>query len=139
MFVCQKLLFAFMFSVAIFLFLPKNVFAQVVINEVEYDSIQFGIDSQYEWVELFNTDDTPVTLEGWNIKDNSAADPIPTITIPGHSFFILVANEEGFRTNHPDFSGQLLVIGDGKIGNGLSNENDFLELNGTDKLSGVPE
>jgi len=58
-------IFFFFFVLAIFLFLPKVAFAQVVINE-------FSSSSNPEWVELYNLGSTPVSLEGWTLffQDN---------------------------------------------------------------------
>ena len=49
----------------------------VVISEVMYDPPQTGVDSDYEWVELFNPTGAPVDLSGWKLQDNSAPRPDP--------------------------------------------------------------
>ncbi len=99
----------------------------LVINEVEYDSIQSGPDAAYEWVELYNNAPSPVELAGWTIDDNMAADSIPTMTIPAHGFAVIAASED-FYTNYPDFAATIVFIADSSIGNGLGNEGDRLIL-----------
>ena len=126
----KKFVVGFLTALAVFFFFGSQIEAQVVINEVEFDSSQSGTDSQYEWVELYNLSDNEVILNGWIINDNSSSDPIPSTTLLPHSFLLLVANEESFRTNYPDFSGQLVVVEDGRIGSGLGNSADYLDIQG---------
>jgi uncharacterized protein YdeI (BOF family) len=98
---------------------------EVVINEVEYDSIQSGPDAAYEWVELYNNASSPIELIGWTIEDNMATDSIPTVIIPANGFVVIVASGE-FYTNYPNFAGVIVSIADGAIGNGLGNDGDRL-------------
>ena len=42
----------------------------ILISEVEYDSIQSGTDSAYEWLELYNNTSSPMELTDWTISDN---------------------------------------------------------------------
>lgn len=52
------------------LFTASSSFAAVVINEVLYDPQ--GTDTGNEWVELYNTGDVIVSLDGWALqKDNN--------------------------------------------------------------------
>jgi|CXWL01.1.fsa_nt_gi hypothetical protein len=103
---------------------PMN--AQVVINEVLYDSIGAGNDANGEWVELHNPGDSPVSLEGWALADATSADVLDAVTIPGRGFIVIAASEE-FLVRYPDFNGELLVL-DGRVGNGLGNEGEVLVL-----------
>jgi len=107
----------------------------VVINEVEYDSVQPGPDAAYEWVELYNNAPSPIELVGWMISDNVSADPItstglstsPAVAIPANGFVVIAASE-GFYTNYPGFAGAIVFVADGEIGNGLGNDGDRLIL-----------
>jgi len=107
----------------------------LVINEVEYDSVQSGPDAAYEWVELYNNAPSSVELAGWTISDNMAADFItsaelstgPTMTIPANGFVVIAASED-FYTNYPGFAGAIFFVADGSIGNGLNNDGDHLIL-----------
>jgi len=107
----------------------------VVINEVEYDSVESGPDAAYEWMELYNNASSPVELAGWTISDNMATDSItsaelstgPTMIIPANGFLVIAASED-FYTNYPGFTGDIVFVADGSIGNGLSNDGDRLIL-----------
>ena len=59
----------FLFALAMFLFLPQKVFAQVVINEFLVNPVA----SEQEWVELFNNSDEIVNLADWKITDESGS------------------------------------------------------------------
>jgi len=100
----------------------------LVINEIEYDSVQTGTDSIYEWFEIYNPNDFWVNLKDWTITDNNETDTIPEASIPAKGFLVVAAKETGFKTNYPSFSGNIVYIADGTIGNGLSNEGDKLIL-----------
>lgn len=99
----------------------------VVINEVQYDAPQAGTDAPFEWIELFNCTNETIELEGWRISDNYGSDPIPSLTLPPHGFAVIAATED-FHTNFPNFTGTIVFIEDGQIGNGLSNNGDCLVL-----------
>ena len=99
----------------------------LLISEVEYDPIQSGIDSAYEWLELYNNTSAPIELSGWTISDNTSTDAIPAVTIPANGVLVIAASED-FYTNYPDFAGAIVFITDGKIGGGLGNGGDRLIL-----------
>lgn len=65
-------------SLLVFLLFPKNVFAQVVINEFQLSP------SGNQWVELYNNGEDDIDISGWIIDDNggsSAYFTIPSETI----------------------------------------------------------
>jgi len=100
----------------------------ILISEVEYDSIQSGTDSAYEWLELYNNTASPMELTDWTISDNLSTDVIsPTVTMPVGGCVVIAASED-FYTNYPDFTGEIVFIADGRIGNGLGNTGDRLIL-----------
>jgi len=107
---------------------PPPPTARVVINEVEYDSVQTGVDSDYEWFELYNNTSSPITLSGWTITDNHSSDTIPDLTLPANGFAVVAAKESGFKTNYSGFSGLIVYVTDGEVGNGLANDGDRLVL-----------
>lgn len=100
----------------------------IVINEVEYDASQSGEDSDYEWFEIYNNSGSSIFLSGWTITDNNASDTLPDVTIPAHGFLVVAAKESSFRNNYPSFTGAIVSMPDGKIGNGLANAGDRLVL-----------
>ena len=114
---------------ALYLSLPIRASSPtLLISEVEYDSIQSGTDSVYEWLELYNNTSSPMELTDWTISDNRSTDVIsPTVTIPVGGCMVIAASED-FYTNYPDFTGDIVFIADGRIGNGLGNTGDRLIL-----------
>jgi len=98
-----------------------------VINEVQYDPIQAGVDAAFEWLELLNQTGRSVDLTDWGIADNHEVDYIASLQLPAGGFAVIAAGD-GFYDNFPDFTGNIVFIADGSIGNGLNNEGDCLVL-----------
>lgn len=72
--------------------LPGSTRADVIISEFLASNRDQGVDedgSTPDWVELFNTDSSPVNLEGWYLTDD-ALDltrwQFPAVEIPGRGF-----------------------------------------------------
>lgn len=98
----------------------------LLISEVLYDPL--GTEPNEEWIEIFNNTSSPMELTDWTISDNNSTDVIsPTVTIPVGGCVVVAASED-FYTNYPDFTGDIVFIADGKIGNGLGNTGDRLTL-----------
>jgi hypothetical protein len=104
---------------------------QVKINEVLYNAALSGDQAGSEWLELYNAGAEPVELADWTISDNGAGDRLPPLTLPPAGFVVL-AGSEAFRSANPVFDGSLLVLDDGKIGNGLADKGDRLTLRDSD-------
>jgi phosphatidylserine/phosphatidylglycerophosphate/cardiolipin synthase-like enzyme len=98
----------------------------ILIHEVEYDSSQAGVDTAYEWLELYNATGQVITLTNWTITDATASDVIPTVAISPNGF-VVVAASISFTVNYPGFTGTAVYLG-GSIGSGLSNTGDRLTL-----------
>jgi hypothetical protein len=99
----------------------------LLISEVLYDPL--GTEPNEEWIEIFNSTASPIELTGWTINDNLSTDIIsPTVTIPAGGCLVIAASSEDFYTNYPDFTGDIVFIADGRIGNGLGNTGDRLIL-----------
>jgi hypothetical protein len=86
-----------------------------------------GDDAAREWVELYNAGPESVELAGWSLADNVAADTLPPAALPPGAYAVVTASPD-FRRQYPAFQGTLLVLADGRIGNGLANEGDRLLL-----------
>ena len=99
----------------------------IVINEIQYDPPQTGVDSDFEWLELLNRTEHAVDLSNWKISDNYATDILPSLTLPPGGFAVIAASSD-FFTNFPDYSGTIVFIPNGSIGNGLSNTGDCINL-----------
>ena len=100
----------------------------VLINEVQYDALQAGTEAAYEWLEFLNTRTRVVDLTGWLVQDNNAADELPPLVLPAGGLAVVAGDEAGFRAIFPHFTGLLVAVADGKIGNGLANGGDRLRL-----------
>jgi len=101
----------------------------VLISEVMYDPPQPGVDSAYEWLELYNPTGHAIEVVGWTISDSQGStDLIPSLSLYGGQCMVVAATQTGFRENYPDFAGQAVLIADGRIGNGLSNDGEVIRL-----------
>ena len=95
-----------------FILIP-SVSAQVVINEYSCSNLdQFpdNYDKHEDWIELYNTAETPVSLAGYYLSDNENEPkkwPFPlTTTIEGHGFLLIWAsgrNEATGNSLHASF------------------------------------
>lgn len=113
----------------IFFSLPVRAAAStIVISEVDADTPLAGTDTANEWFELQNISAGSVTLTNWTITDNVSSDPIPTVTLGPGGHVIVAATAAGFASEHPGFTGTVLTIADGTIGNQLANGGDALIL-----------
>ena len=99
----------------------------ILINEVQYNPPQPGSDAPFEWLELFNPTGESIELRGWSIRDNYKSDIIPDLVVASRGFAIIAATE-GFYSNFPGVDCPVVLIEDGAIGNGLSNDGDRLIL-----------
>lgn len=99
----------------------------VKISEVLADAGRGRDDAAYEWVELHNAGSEGVELGGWILGDNVADDTLPPVTLSAGGYAVVAASRD-FRRQYPAFDGNLVVLADGRLGNGLANEGDRLLL-----------
>jgi hypothetical protein len=99
----------------------------VKISEVLADAGAGGGDAASEWVELYNAGLESVELGGWSLADNVAADTLPPEALPPGAYAVVAASPD-LQRQYPAFQGTLVVLVDGRIGNGLANEGDRLLL-----------
>lgn len=95
--------------------------ATIWISEVRPNAGQGRNDHSYEWLELTNSSDLPVPLDGWSIADNTSSDLLDGVIVPPNSSIAIGAS---------DLAGPEIVVAitDGRIGNGLANSGDQLRL-----------
>ena len=105
---------------------PRAAPGSVLIHEVAYDAAQEGIDTAWEWIELYNPGAEAVDLAGWRLIDNTASDTLPPCTLPAGGLLVVAAGP-AFYENYPDYDGEVLLL-DGSIGGGLGNTGDRLLL-----------
>lgn len=89
--------------------------SSVVISEVLYD-VKDLPDTDHEWVELYNSSDTAVSLQGWKFADSSNhtlnAPPANggqgSLSIEPRGYVILSGNAATFLADHPGFVGTVI-------------------------------
>lgn len=112
--------------------------SDLVISEVLPNAGQGSRDAAFEWVEIENRSQRAISLEGWALEDNNARDALPAISVPAGGFVVLVASADG--ADALAAAAEIGLIDDGRIGNGLANTGDRLQLidpTGT-AVDGVP-
>lgn len=114
--------------------LPED---RVVINEVYYKVAsvhEIGSESDSEWVELYNSGDFPVDLNGWSVRDNTSCDNIiGEYQIPVHGYVIVAYLSkplfESVWGKLPDST--IYIQLSGAIGNGLADNDELILKNST--------
>lgn len=81
----QQLRIFFVLPVLIFFCCAQSLFAQVVINEV----MPIPNTGEPEWLELYNTSTSTISLFGWRISDKTSSTTLPNITLSGKSYAVL--------------------------------------------------
>lgn len=89
----------------------------VLINEVAWAGTMAS--SSDEWLELHNTGEMAVSLEGWLLIDDGDLEIVLVGTIPPHGYYLLERSEDGTIAN---ISADLIYNGS------LSNAGEFLRL-----------
>lgn len=110
---------------------PSYVFAShVITNEIYYDVDSLhGLETDNEWVELYNTTGDDINLESWTISDNSSNPSyikiLPAITIKKNGTLVITAQSStwSFWNINSD-----KISLDKSIGGGLNNDGDRLIL-----------
>ncbi len=97
--------------------------SDVWISEAYPNAGQGRDDPAYEWFELSNSTDEEVSLDGWTIGDNTAADSLAGATLPAGGTLVVAGSELAVAVD-----GAVFVVADGRIGNGLANSGDQLRL-----------
>ena len=102
---------------------PSFVFAQsVFINEIAWmGSMVEGVDPKqnwrYEWLELFNTKESPLQIEGWNIELYRGEELYFQIplggTVPAQGYFLVGASDKisAVDVNYANLGGKFLNSG----------------------------
>ena len=100
--------------------------AGLAITEVLAHAGRGSQEAAFEWVEIYNAGAAPVDLTGWRLADNRAEDPIPPTTLDTGAYLI-VGGGVALAAELPA-GVTLVVVEDGRIGNGLANGGDRVVL-----------
>jgi len=79
-------------------------FGGIVISEIMYDPDGYGP----EWIELNNTSDTEIHLEGWKISDKTTHSSIDTSISISPGKYIVISDDESI-VDYFDITGTLLI------------------------------
>ncbi|PZC47532.1 MAG: Lamin Tail Domain/Lamin Tail Domain [Chloroflexi bacterium] len=96
------------------------------LTEVLADAGRGSQDAAFEWVEIANLGPESVDLEGWRLADNRAEDAIPAVRLASGAR-VVVGGSALLAAELPG-DVALVVIADGRIGNGLANSGDRVVL-----------
>ncbi len=91
------------------------------VTELLPDPLQGGPDADFEWVELTNIGATPLSLDGFALRDNVGLIALPALSLPPGASIVIagpLANVDEALTYRPP----------GGLSNGLGNGGDQLEL-----------
>ena len=102
----------------------RSAQGSIVINEVQANPVASGIETDFEWVELFNPGPVGVALGGWRLSDARAMTVLPEITIAPGGYAVVAGAR--FAERYPDAPGERVTVP--RIGNGLGNSGDGLQL-----------
>lgn len=116
----KKLVMRKLFTLTVLLIALQNVHAQIVINEILYNTPNSAGETE-EFVELLNMTSSPINLLNYTIEDNAAPATFGNITIPANGFLVVGKDSADFNTAYGFFPNAL--------GNFvLSNSGDFIVL-----------
>jgi len=105
-----------------------NLYSQVVINEVMYAPVS----PAKEWFEIYNTSNTPVSLQNWKWKDAATTNPYRTVTtlnisLGANSYAILCEDSANFKAAFPGVTGLILQSSGWNALNNTGNESIVLQ------------
>ncbi|MFC1650030.1 CotH kinase family protein [Candidatus Latescibacterota bacterium] len=102
----------------------KESVSNIVINEINYNSSEDF--NPGDWIELYNTDESPVDISGWTFKDEDDAHyfELPSNTIiDANAYLVLSGDETLFQSVFPEVNNCV-----GSFGFGLSAQGEVIRL-----------
>ncbi len=100
------------------------VFGGVLINEIHYHPASENV--REEFVELHNTGEKAISLEGWSLRSGVRFN-FPKATVPAHGYLVVAADASVFAARHPGI--HPIVAG---WNGGLSNRGEIIRLEDAD-------
>ena len=99
----------FFVSIALILYAPIIVYAEIRISEIMYDPP--SIDTGHEWVEIYNDTDATVTLTDWKFFENATNHRIVEFrggtSLPPHGYAVIADNPANFLADNSSYTGLL--------------------------------
>ncbi len=118
----KKRIFFLLSGAIIFLFVPRETFGQLIVNEVYYQG-----DSTKEWVEIYNYSGEVFGLANCQFIDNFSAVGFVVLSINGRVFLVVAESRNKDLEKIVSDLENIIWI-DGPIGNGLADGGDHLIL-----------
>lgn len=104
---------------------------ELKINKVFYNvDSKHGTEPANEWIELYNNTDEAIDIRNWTIEDNNSSDVLTTssLIIPAHGYAVVTGSATTWNYWIIPSGVAKIVLADGTIGDGLSNDTDMLAL-----------
>ena len=90
--------------------LQNNPTPSIRINEIMYNPA--GADSDHEWIELHNTQPTPLDITGWKLYENGVNHGLTlqqgTMNLPPQSYAVIADDYQEFLNDYPTYTGTLI-------------------------------
>lgn len=110
----MKLFRFIMYAFALSCCFATRVNAGLIINEIMYD-LQ-GTDTDHEWIELYNSSSSEISIEGYKFNDgaNHGLNTPPvnggagSLLISAGGYAVLSANASVFKSDYPSYSGTVI-------------------------------
>ncbi len=97
----------FLAIIALALLLVGSVSAAVFINEVAVNS---SINSDSEWIEIYNSGPGEVDLNSYNITENGALSNFTlSLSVQADNFILLVRNSTAFNLQFPNLNSSKII------------------------------
>lgn len=108
--------------------------SNILITEIMSDAVQSGVDSEFEWIELYNPTNTTIDINGWEIVDgagnsyifNSATDN--TVINSGEYRLLVLDSFDTPPNGKTDTNNKSFEIGYPGLLGGLPSNSDFIDL-----------
>lgn len=110
---------------------PTATTNHLVINEVFFDvDSGNGSDANNEWIELYNPTPNSISIDNWDICDNTSCDNIPSpVAIPAYGFAVIANASSTFDLHWTDIPAAAIKVALGSsLGNGLAALGDRIIL-----------
>ncbi len=121
----------FLFTIILFLVFPMVSFAQVVINEIAWMGTAAETNGSYcEWIELYNTGNTEISLANWILKIGTtektfSADNNAALSVGAGDFYLI---ERYTPSACPDPVPGIIADWSVSFGTGISNSGTIISL-----------
>ena len=101
---------------------PPTVYGEIVINEIAWGGT--SVSSSDEWIELYNTTNRPIEVEGWKLYESGGSTEIITLTgiVDAYSYYLIERRDDDV------VSDIVADVYDNFGGYGLSNYGEYLQL-----------